>query len=309
MKKIKIGTRQSHLAIAQTQLIIDEVHRIYPDLDLEMVRIRTSGDVIQDKPLDQIGGKGLFIQEIETALLTGTVDLAVHSMKDLPVQIAPGLMIAAVSKREDPRDALVSFGGETLDQLKPGAVVGTSSSRRAKQLLDMRPDLKIEMLRGNVLTRLEKLACRQYDARQYDARQYDAIILAAAGLKRLGLAAKITQYFTVQEMIPAVCQGILALETRADEPCEFLEKAVHCEEAATCGAAERAFLIRLDGGCSVPLAAHAVISGDQLKIRGMLAEKDSSLIFRGEIAGAATDGVELGERLAAQILAQRGGGL
>jgi hydroxymethylbilane synthase len=297
MKKIKIGTRGSRLAIVQTQIVMAEIQRVVPDLDLEMVTIKTSGDKIQDKPLDEIGGKGLFIQEIEAALLTGTIDLAVHSMKDLPVQIAPGLKIAAVSKREDPRDVLVSFDGETFDQLKPGAVVGTSSLRRAKQLLTLRPDLKMAMLRGNVATRLDKLA----------RRQYDAIILAAAGLKRLGLADKISQYFTVEEVIPAVCQGILALETRTADSYGFLQDAVHDQQAALCGAAERAFLIRLDGGCSIPLAAYAEISGEQLKIRGMLAENDSPVIYKEEIIGIARDGVKLGEKLADEIVAKSGG--
>lgn len=298
MKKIKIGTRGSRLAVIQTQWIIDQIQFVVPDLDFEILTIKTSGDKIQDKPLDQIGGKGLFIQEIETALLTGAIDLAVHSMKDLPVQIAPGLKIAAVSKREDPRDVLVSVDGKTLPELKSGAVIGTSSLRRSKQLLALRPDLKTEMLRGNVGTRLEKLA----------RRQYDAIILAAAGLKRLGLAEKITQYFTVEEMIPAVCQGILALEVRAEESYDFLQEAVQDEQAALCGAAERAFLIRLDGGCSIPIAAYAEISGEQLKIRGMLAEKDSAAIYKETLSGAATDGVELGEQLADRIAAQSGGG-
>ncbi|MGD9154353.1 MAG: hydroxymethylbilane synthase [Bacillota bacterium] len=297
MKKIKIGTRKSRLAVAQTQLMMTEIHRVVPDLDLEMVLITTGGDLIQDRPLDQIGGKGLFIREIEAALLTGMIDLAVHSMKDLPAQIAPGLKIAAVSKREDPRDALVSWGGATLEKLPSGAVVGTSSLRRSRQLLDLRADLKVAMLRGNVLTRLEKLA----------RHQYDAIILAAAGLIRLGLADRITQYFTVTEMIPAVCQGFLALETRVEDSYDFLQKAVHDEEAALCGAAERAFLIRLDGGCSIPIAAHATISGDRLQIRGMLAEKDSPVIYREEITSAASHGVELGERLADQIAAKSGG--
>jgi hydroxymethylbilane synthase len=294
MKKIKIGARGSRLAVMQTQLIIDQIRRVVPDLDFDILTIKTSGDKIQDRPLDQIGGKGLFIQEIETALLTGVIDLAVHSMKDLPVQIAPGLKIAAVSKREDPRDVLVSVDPE----LKPGAVIGTSSLRRAKQLLALRPDLQTEMLRGNVLTRLEKL----------ERRQYDAIILAAAGLKRLGLAEKVSQYFTVTEMIPAVCQGILALEVRAEESYDFLQEAVHDQQAAFCGAAERAFLIRLDGGCSIPIAAYAEINGDQMKIRGMLAEKDSAAIYKETLSGAATDGVELGEELADRIAAQSGGG-
>ncbi len=297
MRKLKIGTRESRLAIAQTRIVIDKVRERYPDLELEMVTIKTSGDLILDRALDQVGGKGLFIKEIELALLQGTIDLAVHSMKDLPVQIAPGLTIAAISEREDPRDVLVSRAGATLVELPAGAVVGTSSLRRSKQLLALRPDLTIRLLRGNIVTRLEKLA----------QHQYDAIILAAAGLKRLGLQDRITQYFAVEEMIPAVCQGFLAIETRRDDDAGFLKETVHCEEGAVCAKAERGFLIRLNGGCSVPMGAHAVTDGDCLKITGMLAANDRPEIYRATVAGPVAQGKALGERLAEQILAQSGG--
>ncbi len=297
MRKLKIGTRESRLAIAQTRIVIDKVRERYPDLELEMVTIKTSGDLILDRALDQVGGKGLFIKEIELALLQGTIDLAVHSMKDLPVQIAPGLTIAAISEREDPRDALVSRAGATLAELPAGAVVGTSSLRRSKQLLALRPDLTIRLLRGNIVTRLDKLA----------QRQYDAIILAAAGLKRLGLQDRITQYFTVEEMIPAVCQGFLAIETRRDDDADFLKEVVHCEHGAVCAGAERGFLIRLNGGCSVPMGAHAATDGDCLKITGMLAANDRPEIYRETVAGPVAQGKALGERLAEQILARSGG--
>jgi hydroxymethylbilane synthase len=299
MSKIKIGTRRSELAIVQTQWVIRQIRSRYPDLELETVTIHTRGDRILDLPLDRMGGKGLFSAEIETALLDGTIDLAVHSMKDLPARISPGVVIAAVSPREDHRDVLISYGGEPLSDLATGARVGTSSLRRAKQLTALRPDLKIELLRGNVPTRLEKL----------EDRKYDAIVLAAAGLKRLGLEAKITQYFTVDEMIPAVCQGILAVQTRADDTCDFLGEAVHCPEAACCGTAERAFLIRLDGGCTIPMGAYASLESGRLRIRGMIARTETPEIFRTEVAGPPDRAVELGERLALRLLEQCGGKL
>jgi hydroxymethylbilane synthase len=299
MSKIKIGTRRSELAMVQTQWVIRQIRSRYPDVELETVAIHTRGDRILDRPLDRMGGKGLFSAEIEAALLDGTIDLAVHSMKDLPARISPGVVIAAVSPREDPRDVLIGYGGAPLSRLAAGSRVGTSSLRRAKQLTALRPDLQIELLRGNVPTRLDKL----------EDRQYDAIVLAAAGLKRLGLAAKITQYFTVDEMIPAVCQGILAVQTRADETYDFLGEAVHCRESAICSLAERAFLVRLDGGCSIPMGAYASLGARQLKVRGMIARTETPEIFRDEVAGPPDHAAELGERLALRLLEKCGGKL
>jgi hydroxymethylbilane synthase len=299
MRKIKVGTRESGLALAQTQWIIGQIRSRFPDLELETVGIKTRGDLILDRPLDRIGGKGLFIQEIETALLDGKIDLAVHSMKDLPARMSPGVVIAAVSEREDPRDVFISYGGEPLAGLAEGARVGTSSLRRAKQLAALRPDLQVETLRGNVITRLSKL----------EAHQYDAIILAAAGLNRLGRANKITQYFTVDEMIPAVCQGFLAVQTRADQTYDFLGEAIHCPEAACCAATERAFLIRLDGGCTIPMGAYASLGSGGLRVRGMIARTETPEIFRDEVEGPSERAAELGERLALRLLEKSGGRL
>ena len=198
--------------MVQTQWVVNQIKKKHQHLDFEIVGIKTKGDIILDKMLDKIGGKGLFIKELENALLEKKIDMAVHSMKDMPAEIPAGLKIAAVSYREDPRDVLVTVDGRTLEDLDAGAVIGTSSVRREVQLKKIRPDLKFKVLRGNVLTRLVKLA----------NREYDAIILAAAGLKRLGLAEMCVQYFNVEELIPAVGQGILGIETRDDGELDYL---------------------------------------------------------------------------------------
>lgn len=300
-QRIKVGTRGSGLAVAQTQLVIAALRQKLPHLEFELVKITTSGDLILDQTLDKLGGKGLFVKEIEGALYNGAIDMAVHSMKDLPAQVGEGLIIAAVSKREDPRDALVSPRGLKLDELPAGAVIGTSSLRRETQLLEKRPDLKTALLRGNILTRIDKLW----------QGQFDAIMLAAAGLKRLGLENKVTQYFEPDEIIPAVCQGILAIQTRAAADgaalTGYLLESVHCEEAALCAAAERAYMIRLNGGCSTPIAAHAVIGGAAMTVRGMLADEKTQRIHRAAVTGSKTDAARLGEKLAGLILAQTGG--
>ncbi|HBE78255.1 MAG TPA: hydroxymethylbilane synthase [Firmicutes bacterium] len=297
IKKIIVGTRGSSLALAQTRLIIAAIQEKFPQLELKPITISTSGDLILDQTLEKVGGKGLFVEEIEEALSTGFIDIAVHSMKDLPAQIGDGLVIAAVSKREDPRDALVTAAGLKLDELPAGAVIGTSSIRRETQLLERRPDLKVALLRGNVLTRLDKLM----------RGDFDGIILAAAGLKRLGLENQIVQYFEPDEMLPAVGQGILAIQARADEEVAYLLKSVHCEETALCAGAERAFMIRLNGDCSTPIAAYAVISGAQMTVRGMLADQEKRQIYRAVVTGGKHDAVALGEKLADMILAQMGG--
>ena len=296
-KKIKVGTRGSALAIAQTQLVLGTILQKFPRLEFELVQITTSGDLILDRTLDKVGGKGLFVKEIEHALDTGAIDLAVHSMKDIPAQVGAGLTIAAVSKREDPRDVLIAAPGMKLAELPGGAVIGTSSIRRETQLLEKRPDFKVAMLRGNVVTRIDKFL----------QRQYDGIVLAAAGLKRLGLADKVSQFFEVDEMIPAVCQGILAIQTRAADDNGYLLESVHCEEAALCAGAERAYMIRLNGGCVTPIAAHAVIDGARMTVRGMLADDKKGRIFRATVSGNKGEAAMLGDQLADLILAQTGG--
>ncbi|MGI6776956.1 MAG: hydroxymethylbilane synthase [Acetivibrionales bacterium] len=293
MKKlIKVGSRKSALALAQSRWVISRVQSKFPDIEFEIVGIQTRGDIILDKRLDKIGGKGLFIKELENALLDGTIDIAVHSAKDMPAKLPEGLVIPIVSCREDPRDVLVTADGRKLDQLESGAVIGTSSARREVQILEKRPDIYIKTLRGNINTRLEKAL---------NNKGYDAIMLAAAGLKRLGLEEKCVEYFAVDDIIPAVGQGILAIETRVDEDIEFLMESVHCEKAAIQLSAERAFLKKLNGGCTTPMAAHAIIEGESIKIYGMLATDDKTFSCRDMVKGNKSKAVQLGEQLAVRL--------
>jgi hydroxymethylbilane synthase len=300
--RIKVGSRKSDLAFAQTQWVINQIKKNYPDIEFEIIGIQTQGDTILDRTLDKTGGKGLFVKELENALLERTIDFAVHSVKDIPVQIPDDLTIAAVSKREDPRDVLITLDGKDLDRLPAGAVVGTSSPRREAQLLQKRSDLHIKMLRGNVFTRIGKLA----------KSEYDAIILAAAGLKRLGYENPSIRYFDVETMIPAVGQGILGLEARKDDEVNELLRSIHCEKSSTCLAAERAFMIKLNGGCSTPIAAHAVIDTGRLKVYGLLASDDKQTVFKEVVEGVIGEDVRersdeatrLGEKLAEMILAK-----
>lgn len=234
----------------------------------------------------------MFIKELENALLNHSIDIAVHSMKDMPAELPEGLTIAAVSEREDPRDALISWDGRTLDQLEKQAVVGTSSVRREVQLQQLRPDLVMKTLRGNVPTRINKL----------ENREYDAIILAMAGLKRLGLKNKCVQCFDIGQMIPAAGQGALGVETRKGEDVEYLLESIHDEEAFLAVSAERAYLLRLNGNCSTPVAAHAVITGDRMKVHGFLASEDKAKSCKAWIEGCKYDAASLGEKLAESIL-------
>lgn len=291
---IRVGSRESKLAMVQTEWVIDEIKKKHPEIEFEIVGIKTSGDIILDRTLDKIGGKGLFIKELENALLNKSIDIAVHSMKDMPAELPDELTIAAVSKREDPRDVLVASNCVTLEQLENGAVVGTSSVRREVQVLSKRPDLQFKTLRGNVLTRLNKLL----------NKEYDAVILAAAGLKRLGLEERCVQYFNVNEIIPAVGQGILAIETRKDDDVGYLMDSVHCEESQLAVDAERTYMIKLNGGCTTPIAAHAVIEGDVMKLYGMLASEDKSFACRAFTQGDKKEAVKLGVKLADMILEQ-----
>lgn len=296
MKKIiRVGTRESKLAVVQSQWVIDQIGKKFPQLQFELIKIKTSGDVILDQRLDKIGGKGLFIKELESALIKGTIDIAVHSIKDMPTELPEELAISAISKREDARDALVTAHGRTLAELPPNAVIGTSSLRREVQILQKNPGLKMKTLRGNVLTRINKLL----------EGEYDGIILAMAGLKRLGLEDKAAQCFNVEDMIPAVGQGALGIETRKGEDIDYLLQSVHDEETALAVEAERAFLIKLNGGCSIPIGAHAVIDGDRMKVSGMLAEENGADMSKASVEGSKYDGVELGERLADIIMESR----
>jgi hydroxymethylbilane synthase len=299
MTKLVVATRGSALALWQANHVKARLEAAEPGLVVELLVLKTKGDKILDVPLAQVGGKGLFVKEIEEALLDKRAELAVHSMKDVPTELAPGLVLAATSKREDPRDVLVSRAGGGLDALPKGAHVGTSSLRRVCQLRARRPDLQISALRGNVDTRLRKL----------DAGEYDAIVLAAAGLIRLGHGARITERLDPSVSLPAIGQGALGLETRADDAATIarVRKVLHDEATAACVGAERSFLARLGGGCQTPIACHATLSGGKLVVDGLVGAVDGSKQWRDTIEGAPGDHASLGKTLAERLL-DRGAG-
>jgi hydroxymethylbilane synthase len=296
-QRLVIATRGSALALWQAEHVKARLAAVAPELAVEFNVIKTSGDQILDVPLAKVGGKGLFVKEIEQALLDREADLAVHSMKDVPAELAPGLALAAVSSREVPWDALCARAPVTVDTLPRGARIGTSSMRRQCQLLARRPDLQIAMLRGNVPTRIRKL----------DDGEFDAVVLAAAGLTRLGLAGRITQQLPLEVSVPAVAQGVLGLEARAGDArvAELIRRAIHDPAEERRVAAERSFLARMGGSCQTPLAAHAVDAGaGGLRIVGLCGMPDGSRILRAEHTGAAADAEPLGRRLAEDLLAQ-----
>jgi len=292
-----LGTRGSKLAVHQSEWVQARLQELAPGVTISLKRIQTSGDKILDVPLAKIGGKGLFVKEIEDALLSREIDLAVHSMKDVPTALPDGLDILCVPPREDARDALITRDGCRLDELKPGARIGTSSLRRQAQLLHHRPDFVIEMLRGNLDTRLRKLR----------EGQYDAIVLAAAGLRRLGWDAEITEYLPVELSLPAIAQGALGIEARRDDAVvrELLGRFEH-QPTRTTVTAERALLHRLEGGCQVPIAAHALLDGESLRLDGLVASVDGRRMIRQHIQGRATDAHQLGTTLAERLLSAGG---
>jgi len=296
---LRIGTRGSPLALAQARLVREHLaaaHGLAPDrIALEV--IRTTGDMIRDRPLAEVGGKGLFTKEIEEALLVGSIDLAVHSAKDMPTVLPAGLAIAAVLPREDPRDVFISRKAKSLRDLAPGATVGTASLRRQALVKRLRPDLAVTSLRGNVETRLRKL----------DAGEVDAILLALAGLKRLGLAAAATAILPVEEFLPAVGQGIIALEARMDDGVTLGSlAAINHVDSATALTAERAFLAVLDGSCRTPIAGHATVAGGRLRFRGLIAKPDGSAHFATERHGVVGDAAELGADAGRELKARAG---
>jgi len=292
-KKIIIGTRGSALALWQAEWVKSALIRHYPSLSVNLEIIKTKGDKILDVPLAKVGGKGLFVKEIEEALLNGGIDLAVHSMKDMPAEIPDGLCIGAVPERETPNDVLISRDNLPLSELPDGARIGTSSLRRSSQLLNFRPDITIKPLRGNLGTRIKKL----------ETEGLDAIVLAAAGVKRLNLENKISEYINLETLLPAVGQGALCIETRKNDPDthEILSQLDHpvTHQVIT---GERAFLHRLEGGCQVPMAAYGTIDGYQLTITGMVAEIDGSKIIKHIITGPATDAEKIGTELAERLI-------
>ncbi len=293
---VRIATRESPLALWQAEYVKARLLKAHPALQVELVPMTTRGDQILDSPLSQVGGKGLFIKELEVAMLEGRADIAVHSMKDVPMDFPPGLGLGAICEREDCRDAFVSNRYATLQELPPGAVIGSSSLRRQCQLRAWRADLQLRDLRGNVGTRLRKL----------DAGDYDAIILAGAGLIRLGLQQRIRQLLPPSLSLPAGGQGAVGVECRlADGPTIELLQCLHHEPTALCVRAERAMNAKLQGGCQVPIAALAVLeNGDSLYMRGLVGSVDGQKILRSEIRGAAHLGEELGEILAEDLLRQ-----
>ena len=294
-KTLKIATRQSPLALWQANYVKDRLQQLYPDLTIELVPMVTKGDVILDSPLAKIGGKGLFVKELENALLTQEADIAVHSMKDVPMQFPEGLGLAVICQREDPRDAFVSHSYRTFAELPQGAVVGTSSLRRQCQLKALRPDLDIRSLRGNVGTRLSKL----------DNGDYDAIILASAGLIRLGLADRIASFIDVEQSLPAAGQGAVGIECRTDDvQVHTLLAPLADAETTYCVRAERAMNNHLQGGCQVPIGGYAVLQQGQLYLRALVGNIDGSRIIRAEGKSAVENAEVLGVKIAEQLLAQ-----
>jgi hydroxymethylbilane synthase len=297
-KKLVIASRESRLALWQSEHVRDQLKALYPACDVQILGMTTRGDQILDRTLSKVGGKGLFVKELEAALLEGRADIAVHSSKDVPMDLPEGFMLAAFGVREDPCDAFVSNHFAALDELPAGAVVGTSSLRREAQLRARYPHLNVAPLRGNVITRLAK----------HDQGEYQGIILAAAGLKRLGLGHRIRSLIDVTQSLPAPGQGALAIECRADRA-DLVELLAPLHDAATaaCVRAERGLSRALSGSCQLPLAAYATTEAGQVWLRGLVASPDGQRVIRDELRGAAADPEALGSRLAARLRAAGAG--
>ncbi|MGU5820237.1 hydroxymethylbilane synthase [Aeromonas caviae] len=293
-RTLRIATRKSPLALWQANFVKDRLEALHPDLQVELVPMSTQGDKILDTPLAKVGGKGLFVKELETAMLEGRADIAVHSMKDVPVEFPDGLGLHTICEREDPRDAFVSNHFNQIGELPQGAVVGTSSLRRQCQLRAARPDLVIRDLRGNVNTRLAKL----------DAGEYDAIILAAAGLKRLEMAHRIAAFIEPEQSLPANGQGAVGIECRLDDhELHALLAPLEHPETRIRVLTERAMNRALQGGCQVPIGAYALVQGEEVWLRGLVGSPDGSHVIRDEIRGPLAEGEALGHTLAQRLLA------
>jgi len=291
--KIIIGSRGSQLALWQANWVKSQLENLHSNADISIRVITTSGDKIKDVPLSKIGGKGLFVKEIEEALLAKEIDLAVHSMKDVPIEIPPELEISIITKRENPLDALISNNGKKLADLPQGAAIGTSSLRRSSQLLKYRNDFKIHPLRGNVDTRLKKVA----------EGKYDAILLASAGLNRLGWSNRITEEISHEIILPAMGQGALGIETRLDDTkiYDFIASLNH-EQTHYEVSAERALVGKLDGGCQVPIGAYAKIEDNLITLKGLVASLDGKIIHKSEIVGPIEDAINIGQDLGEELL-------
>ena len=292
---LRIATRKSPLALWQAEHVRERLLSAHPGLEVELVRMVTQGDKILDTPLSKVGGKGLFVKELEQGLLEGGADIAVHSMKDVPMEFPPGLHLPVIGLREDPRDVFVSNRYATLDALPQGACVGTSSLRRQCQLQERRPDLRIVSLRGNVNTRLGKL----------DGGEFDAVILAAAGLLRLGFGARITQFLEPEVSLPAVGQGAIGIECRiGDARIQVLIGILDDPDTNIRVSAERAMNHRLQGGCQVPIAGYALLAAGTLSLRGLVGRPDGSEVVRGAVSGPQAQAEQLGVALADDLLAR-----
>lgn len=294
-KRIRIATRKSPLALWQAEHVRDLLQQAHPGLEVELVGMSTQGDRVLDSPLAKIGGKGLFVKELEQSMLEGRTDIAVHSMKDVPVELPPGLHLPVILPREEPRDAFVSNKYKSFSELPNGARLGTSSLRRQTQLQALRPDLSIESLRGNVGTRLQRL----------DDGVYDAIILASAGLIRLGLSERIAESLPPEICLPAIGQGAIGIECRIDDPVvNQLIRVLDDPETHICVRAERALNARLEGGCQVPIAAHAVLQNGRVLLDALVGRPDGSEIIRGHQSGTAAEAEAIGLELAEDLLAR-----
>ncbi|SDW25287.1 hydroxymethylbilane synthase [Marininema mesophilum] len=293
MRTVVIGTRRSELAVTQTQWVMKQIKGVLPSSwEMKQERIVTKGDQILNVTLSKVGGKGLFVKEIEQALLEGRIDLAVHSMKDMPAEMPEGLTIGAVTVREDARDCLISRTGAKVEELPEGAIVGTSSLRRQAQILAMRPDVQVKPVRGNLQTRMKKLM---------EEKQFDALVLAQAGINRLGWEEKVTQIIPEEKMLPAVGQGALAVQCRVDDR-EMLEilRGVHDEKSAMAIRAERVFLHAFEGGCHLPIAGYATIDGERIHLRGLVVDPIGKPLLQGEAVG--TDPEEVGQTLTSELM-------
>ena len=295
---IRIATRKSPLALWQAEHVAERLRLAHPGIQTELVKMTTQGDKLLDAPLAKIGGKGLFVKELEQGMLNGDADIAVHSMKDVPVEFPEGLHLGAILSREDPRDALVSIRYSSFDDLPPNARIGTSSLRRQCQIRERFPRCEVLNLRGNVNTRLAKL----------DAGEYDAIILASAGLKRLGFDDRITAVLAAEQSLPAIGQGAIGIECRSDDRrVNEWVKALHDDDTATRVLAERAMNQRLQGGCQVPIAGYAELEGEELWLRGLVGSPDGSAVIRSEVRGDRAQAEQLGVQLAEALLSQGAG--
>lgn len=295
MKKNKftIATRGSMLALWQANHIKGSIEKEHPDIEIELLKIKTTGDKIQDVPLAQVGGKGLFVKEIEEALMDGRADLAVHSLKDVPTDLPHGLGLAAITRREDARDALIARGNESIMTLPQGATIGSSSLRRQCQLLKVRPDFNIISLRGNLDTRIKKV----------ETGKFDAIILAAAGMKRLGWSDRVSEYISTDLMLPAIGQGALGIETRiGDRNTNDLISFLNHTETASAVRAERSLLKRLEGGCQVPIAAYGEVHDSVISLRGLVGSLDGKTLIKDKISGDMSEPEALGIALAEMLL-------